>query len=142
MRFAQFKLPHVKDDKVDAELVIFQNAGGGVRENLQRWKNQFIAPGGKSIDDVVKVKGMKIAREPCPVRDESRLLLMRRVPGGAPELAHDSFRDLPELLAPGDLLVLNDTRVVPARLLGRRARTGGRWEALFVSEAPGGDWEL
>jgi hypothetical protein len=61
MRFAQFKLPRVKDDKVDAELVIFQNAGGGVKENLQRWKNQFSAPGGKSIDDAVKVKDMKIA---------------------------------------------------------------------------------
>ena len=61
MRFAQFKLPHARDDKVDAELVIFQNAGGGVKENLRRWKGQFIPPRGKSIDDVVKVREMKVA---------------------------------------------------------------------------------
>ncbi len=57
-------------------------------------------------------------------------------------LGHTLFRDLPDLLAPGDLLVLNDTRVLPARLVGRRAATGGRWEGLFLSERPGGAWEL
>jgi S-adenosylmethionine:tRNA ribosyltransferase-isomerase len=80
-----------------------------------------------------------IAQEPCPRRDESRLLVVRRADGG---LAHHGFRDLPGLLSPGDLLVLNDTRVVPARLLGRRARTGGRWEGLFLRQVPGGAWEL
>jgi S-adenosylmethionine:tRNA ribosyltransferase-isomerase len=80
-----------------------------------------------------------IAQEPCPRRDESRLLVVRRAGGG---LAHRHFRDLPGLLAPDDLLVLNDTRVVPARLLGRRASTGGKWEGLFLRELPGGAWEL
>jgi S-adenosylmethionine:tRNA ribosyltransferase-isomerase len=79
-----------------------------------------------------------IAQEPSPERDRSRLLVLRR---GGP-LAHRQFRDLPELLAPGDLLVLNDTRVVPARLVGRRARTGGKWEGLFLRELPDGTWEL
>jgi S-adenosylmethionine:tRNA ribosyltransferase-isomerase len=55
---------------------------------------------------------------------------------------HRRFRDLPELLRPGDLLVLNDTQVVPARLLGRRERTGGKWQGLFLREAEGGVWEL
>jgi S-adenosylmethionine:tRNA ribosyltransferase-isomerase len=80
-----------------------------------------------------------IAQEPAAERDASRLLALRR--GGA-VLGHHLFRDLPELLAPGDLLVLNDTRVLPARLLGRRARTGGRWEGLFLSARPDGSWEL
>jgi S-adenosylmethionine:tRNA ribosyltransferase-isomerase len=80
-----------------------------------------------------------IAQEPCPQRDRSRLLVIRRKDG---TLAHRQFRDLPELLAPGDLVVLNDTRVVLARLLGRRARTGGKWEGLFLRELPGGTWEL
>jgi S-adenosylmethionine:tRNA ribosyltransferase-isomerase len=80
-----------------------------------------------------------IAQEPSPERDESRLLAVRR--SGAP-LGHYQFRDLPRLLARGDLLVLNDTRVLPARLVGRRARTEGKWEGLFLGELPDGTWEL
>jgi S-adenosylmethionine:tRNA ribosyltransferase-isomerase len=80
-----------------------------------------------------------IAQEPASRRDESRLLVLRRDDA---RLAHHVFADLPELLAPGDLLVLNDTRVVAARLVGRRARTGGKWEGLFVRPAPDGTWEL
>jgi S-adenosylmethionine:tRNA ribosyltransferase-isomerase len=57
-------------------------------------------------------------------------------------LRHEIFHDLPELLAPGDLLVLNDTKVIPARLVGRRARTGGKWEGLFLQQLPDGLWEL
>jgi len=56
----------------------------------------------------------------------------RRV-AGSPAI----FYDLPDLLAPGDLLVLNDTRVLPARLLGRRERTGGKWEGLYLGERDG-----
>jgi S-adenosylmethionine:tRNA ribosyltransferase-isomerase len=80
-----------------------------------------------------------IAQEPAAHRDESRLLVLRR---GVAELGHHVFADLPELLAPGDLLVLNDTRVVPARLVGRRARSGGKWEGLFVCGESDGTWEL
>lgn len=79
-----------------------------------------------------------IAQEPAARRDESRLLVVRRDSGA---LEHRVFRDLPELLRPGDLLVLNDTKVIPARLVGRRERTGGKWEGLFLRETPGG-WEL
>jgi S-adenosylmethionine:tRNA ribosyltransferase-isomerase len=80
-----------------------------------------------------------IAQEPCIPRDESRLLVVRRAEAS---LSHHRFYELPNLLSPGDLLVLNDTQVVPARLLGRRARTGGKWEGLFLREAPGGNWEM
>src|SRR5262245_18855464 len=79
-----------------------------------------------------------IAQEPAAERDQARLLVVRRAHAS---LAHHHFIDLPELLAPGALLALNDTRVVPARLLGRRERTGGKWEGLFLREA-GGAWEL
>jgi S-adenosylmethionine:tRNA ribosyltransferase-isomerase len=57
-------------------------------------------------------------------------------------LAHQRFADLPQWLQAGDLLLLNDTRVLPARLVGRRSQTGGRWEGLFVQERPDGCWEV
>lgn len=67
-----------------------------------------------------------IARYPEAVRSASRLL---RVDGRSGERTHGRFADLPELLAPGDLLVFNDTRVMPARLFGHKA-SGGRIELL------------
>ena len=80
-----------------------------------------------------------IAQHPAPRRDESRLLVVRRDSG---TLEHRTFRDLPDLLAPGDLLVLNDTKVLPARLVGRREATGGKWEGLFLARTPAGLWEM
>jgi S-adenosylmethionine:tRNA ribosyltransferase-isomerase len=80
-----------------------------------------------------------VAQEPAARRDESRLLVVRRRTG---ELEHRVFRDLPELLAPGDLVVLNDTKVLPARLVGRREKTGGKWEGLFLHEDAGGAWVM
>ena len=80
-----------------------------------------------------------ISQEPASRRDESRLLVLRRGGSGEPALTHHVFAELPELLAPGDLLVLNDTRVVAARLVGRRARTEGKWEGLFVRLLPSED---
>ena len=80
-----------------------------------------------------------IADVPLAGRDESRLLVVDRQSG---ELLHRTIRDLPSLLEAGDCLVLNDTRVIPARLFGRRASTGGRWEGLFLGTTAGGDWRL
>jgi S-adenosylmethionine:tRNA ribosyltransferase-isomerase len=68
-----------------------------------------------------------IAQEPLAQRSASRLLL---VPPAQAPFADRVFRDLPELLQPGDLLVFNDTRVIPARLFGRKS-TGGRVEILI-----------
>lgn len=74
-----------------------------------------------------------IARYPTEERDGSRLLLLGRRGGG---VQHRLFRDLGDYLRPGDLLVLNDTRVIPARLFGRKA-TGGRVEIFLVRRAEG-----
>lgn len=71
-----------------------------------------------------------IAQHPAARRDESRLLVLDRATG---RIAHHVFRDLVDLLAPGDCLVLNDTRVIPARFHVRRA-SGRRIEGLFVCE--------
>ncbi len=78
----------------------------------------------------------RIAQEPLPRRDASRLLVLDRDTG---EVAHRTFLDLPDLLAPGDLVVVNDTRVVPARLLGRK-RTGGRAEILLLEATGEATW--
>lgn len=69
-----------------------------------------------------------IAQDPIPERDQSRLLVLRRGPG---ILEDHRFYELPELLSPSDLLVLNDTKVVPARLFGRK-QSGGRVEMLVL----------
>ena len=74
-----------------------------------------------------------IAQQPCPERDQSRLLVTHRI---GSSIEHRVFRDLPDLLSPGDLLVLNDTRVLPARLVGRRARNGVHWDGLFLRQRP------
>lgn len=80
-----------------------------------------------------------VAQAPLARRSDARLLVVDR---RTESLSHRHVRDLPELLAPGDCLVLNDTRVVPARLLGRRTLTGGHWEGLFVAALPDGSWRL
>lgn len=79
----------------------------------------------------------RVAQEPAPRRDASRLLVLDRVRG---EVAHRAFLDLPDLLDPGDLLVVNDTRVGPARLLGRKPG-GGRAEILLLERIEGGERE-
>ena len=79
-----------------------------------------------------------IAQHPSERRDGSRLLVLRRESGA---FEHRAFDDLPELLQAGDLLVRNDSRVVPARLIGTRESTGGHWEGLFLRDE-GDAWEL
>jgi S-adenosylmethionine:tRNA ribosyltransferase-isomerase len=80
-----------------------------------------------------------VAQEPPATRDASRLLAIDRTTGA---ISHRHFRDLPTLLKPGDLLVLNDTKVLPARLLGVRESSGGKWEGLFLQSTSDGTWEL
>lgn len=79
-----------------------------------------------------------IAQHPLEPRDASRLLVVDRRDG---TLGHHRFRDLLQLLEPSDLLVVNDTRVLPARLHGLRPETGGRVEALLLRELGPDRWE-
>jgi S-adenosylmethionine:tRNA ribosyltransferase-isomerase len=73
-----------------------------------------------------------IAQEPPATRESARLLQVGRRTG---TIAHRSVADLPDLLRQGDVLVLNNTRVFPARLLGRRVPSGGAVECLLLSRA-------
>ena len=79
-----------------------------------------------------------IAQEPVPERGRSRLLRLDRRTG---QSTHHTVADLPSLLAPGDLLVVNDTRVYPARLLGHRVPSGGEVECLLLSRLDDERWE-
>src|SRR5438105_2488472 len=79
-----------------------------------------------------------IAQEPAADRAGARLLLLRRDTGA---ISHTSVAALPGLLAPGDLLVVNNTRVFPARLLGHRVPSGGTVECLLIARLPDGTWE-
>lgn len=79
-----------------------------------------------------------IAQTPVEPRDSSRLLVMDKKTG---ELEHRHFYDLPEYLKPGDLLVFNDTRVIPARLHGAKT-TGAHVEVFLLTRKNATDWEV
>ncbi len=79
-----------------------------------------------------------IAQTPVEPRDASRLMVVHRDSG---QIEHRIFRDIGEYLRPGDLLVLNQTRVLPARLFGRKAGTGGKVELLLLNRRDECTWE-
>src|SRR5438445_3542588 len=79
----------------------------------------------------------RIAQTPIEPRDAARLLTLDRETGA---LGHHHVRDLPDLLHPGDLLVANGSRVLPARITGR-LRGGGRAELLLLRRLAPGRWE-
>ncbi|MGM9522261.1 MAG: tRNA preQ1(34) S-adenosylmethionine ribosyltransferase-isomerase QueA [Oscillospiraceae bacterium] len=78
-----------------------------------------------------------IAQTPLDKRDESRLMLLDKETG---KVEHRHFYELPDFLNPGDCLVLNDSRVLPARLFGKRP-TGGAVEVLLLNDKGSGVWE-
>jgi S-adenosylmethionine:tRNA ribosyltransferase-isomerase len=80
-----------------------------------------------------------VAQEPLQNRSDARLLVVSRKSG---EISHHHVRDLPELLKAGDCVVVNDTRVLPARIVGYRQSTKGRWEGLYLGDEPSGAWRI
>ena len=80
-----------------------------------------------------------IAQTPLEPRDASRLMVLNR---SAETLTHAAFRDLPDYLRPGDVLVFNDTRVIPARLFAKKAGTGGQVELLMLKRRAPLMWEV
>lgn len=79
-----------------------------------------------------------IAQDPLEDRSSSRLLVLDKKTG---EVSHHIFRDILEYLRPGDCLVLNNTKVIPARLLGEREGTGAHVEILLLKRREGDIWE-
>jgi len=79
-----------------------------------------------------------IAQHPLEKRDESRLMVLNKKSG---EVEHKVFKDIIEYLNPGDCLVLNDTRVMPARLYGAKEGSGGKMEFLLLNRHEDDIWE-
>ena len=80
-----------------------------------------------------------IAQTPLKNRDQSRLLVLGRKTGN---IAHKHFTDIMDYFEPGDTLVLNDTRVMPARLFGLKEETGAKVEMLMLTRIEDNDWEV
>ncbi|MHB8740245.1 MAG: S-adenosylmethionine:tRNA ribosyltransferase-isomerase, partial [Coriobacteriia bacterium] len=79
-----------------------------------------------------------IAQHPAEPRDACRLLVLDRASG---QIDHRTFRDVLDYLHPGDVLVVNETRVLPARLHGAKDETGGAVEVLLLRKEYGDTWE-
>ncbi len=92
----------------------------------------------KTSDFFYKLPPELIAQDPIENRSSSRLLCLGRESG---EIKHEVFSDLPSHLREGDCLVINDTKVIPARLYGRRENTGGAVEVLLLKRLENGCWE-
>ena len=99
----------------------------------------------KTPDDTIRTSdfdyflpGDLIAQTPIEPRDHSRLLVLNRRTG---TIEHRNFQDIAEYLVEGDLLVLNDTRVIPARLLGSRVGSGGKAEILLLHRESDKLWQ-
>ena len=91
MRFAQFRLPKVKGDAEDGELVIFKGLGGSAKANIDRWKMMFLPPEGKTIDDVAKVTEIKVGETKAPFLDVKGTYKYKERPA-EPNAIHNSSR--------------------------------------------------
>ena len=83
------------------------------------------------------VPAERIAQHPAENRDGSKLLILQ-----GDQLIDRHFRDITQFLQSGDLLILNDTRVLPARLIGNRVSSGGAWEGLYIATHTNGQAEM
>ncbi len=79
-----------------------------------------------------------IAQQPADRRDGARMMVLHRE---GQRLEHRRFTDLSEYLRPGDLAVINNTKVIPARVFARKPGTGGRAELFLLEENPDGTWQ-
>ena len=93
----------------------------------------------KTSDFYYELPEELIAQTPLKKRDSSRLMYLNRRTG---EIEHRHFHDIVELLRPGDCLILNDSRVLPARLYGVREGTGARVEFLLLTQREKDVWEV
>ena len=92
----------------------------------------------KTADFMYDLPESSIAQTPAEPRDHSRLMVLHR---DTDQIEHRHFYDVIDYLSPGDVLVVNDTRVIPARLLGERVPTGGACEVFLLKQLAPKKWE-
>ncbi|HMP90971.1 MAG TPA: tRNA preQ1(34) S-adenosylmethionine ribosyltransferase-isomerase QueA [Kiritimatiellia bacterium] len=80
-----------------------------------------------------------IAQHPAQRRDQSRMMVLYRA---EKRWEHRIFADLPEFTRPGDVVVVNNTKVIPARMIGKKSATGGKVEIFLLEERPDGNWDV
>lgn len=92
-RAYQFRLPRAEGDDADAQLVVFRNIGGSAKQNVERWKEQFTPPKGKTIEDVAKVTELKVGGLPASYLDIEGTFLDGR-PGSPVKTPRPGYRML------------------------------------------------
>ena len=108
-----------------------QNLPFAIRLSRLAWRHM------RTADFNFDLPGELIAQTPAPRRDASRLLVLHRNSG---RLEHRTFRDILEFLRAGDVLVFNNSRVIPARLRAANPKTGGQFEIFLLEENGTNDW--
>ncbi len=106
--------------------------------NTTQTPSPAVPVGHRTVDYYFDLPRELIAQDPLEDRSSSRLLVMDRNTG---EVTHGTFRDILRYLHPGDALILNDTKVIPARLLGEREGTGASIEILLLKRMEKDVWE-
>lgn len=106
--------------------------------NMEKTSEETVNSGWKKSDYYFDLPQELIAQDPLEDRSSSRLLVLDKATGG---VSHHIFREIIDYLEPGDCLVLNDTRVIPARLLGEREGTGAHVEVLLLKRQENDVWE-
>ena len=109
----------------------FQTAPGAI--------SYYALPPMKTADFNFALPPELIAQHPMQRREQSRMLVVHRQSG---MLEHRHFYEIPQYLRSGDLLVVNNTRVIPARVFGRKPGTGGKVEFLLLEETRPGTWDV
>lgn len=107
-------------------------------ENNKTEETAGVPLGHRTADYYFDLPKELIAQDPLPDRDASRLLVIDKKTGA---LEHKIFRDIIDYLEPGETLVLNNTKVIPARLLGTKEDTGANVEILLLKRRQGDVWE-
>lgn len=94
LRSFQFRLPRAKDDKDDAELSVLPDLPGNRKENLERWKDLFVPPDGKTVDDIARIEKFKIGKVGITYLDMAGTYLQKDRPLGSKSVQKPHYRML------------------------------------------------
>lgn len=131
-----------REENVSAETVSAKNVSAETADeeaiSAEPVNEETISTGWKKSDFYFELPQELIAQDPLEDRSSSRLLVLDQESGG---VSHHVFREIIDFLEPGDCLVLNNTKVIPARLLGEREGTGAHVEVLLLKRRENDVWE-